>query len=135
MAREHLRIGQLAALVQASPDTLRFYERIGLLRPATRTDGGYRLYDRTAVERVGFIRKAQALGLTLEEVGEILRVAADGTPPCQHVRRTLATRLEEVDARIAELRTLRAALARALARKRTLPIAKSCVCTIIEARA
>lgn len=135
MPSELLTIGKLASLAGVTPDTLRYYERLNLWPPPPRTTGGYRLYDPSFVERIGFIRKAQALGLSLEEVGEILRVADKGTPPCEHVRATLARRLRDVDARIAELQTLRRTLARALARSRTLPLAKSCVCSIIESQA
>ncbi len=127
-----IRIGELAHLAGTSTDTLRFYERLGLLPRAPRTPGGYRLYEPSVAERVAFIKKAQALGLTLEEVREILRVADRGTPPCEHVRETLMARLAEVDARIAELESLRATLRRALARSRRLPLARSCICGIIE---
>lgn len=134
MDATQLRVGQLARLAAASVDTLRYYERLGLLPRAPRTEGGYRLFDRSAVERLAFIRKAQALGLTLQEVREVLRIAADGTEPCKHVRAALGARLREVDARIAELRSLRNALAKALERKRSLPLARSCVCAIIESQ-
>ena len=122
----------LAALAGVSPDALRFYERQGLLKPPQRSVAGYRLYEAQALDRVIFIKRAQALGLTLSEVREILRVADRGTAPCEHVRQTLARRLAEVDARISELQALRATLRRALARSRRLPLARSCICEIIE---
>lgn len=127
-----LRIGVLAAQAGVSPDALRFYERQGLLKPPQRSAAGYRLYEAAALDRVIFIKRAQALGLTLSEVREILRVADRGTAPCEHVRQTLARRLAEVDARISELEALRATLRRALARSRRLPLARSCICEIIE---
>ncbi len=126
------KIGELAALAGVTPDTLRYYERLGLLASTRRTQAGYRLYDRSMAERIGFIHKAQALGLTLEEVREVLRVAGGASPPCEHVRALLATRLQEVQARISELESLRRTLARALTRSRSLPLARSCVCGIIE---
>ncbi len=128
------RIGELAQRVGLSPDTLRFYERRGLLDPVARTASGYRLYGAAALERLTFIRKAQALGLTLDEVAETLRAAARGVRPCAHVRERLAARLRDVDARIAELESFRATLSRALARARSLPVARSCVCEIIESQ-
>jgi DNA-binding transcriptional MerR regulator len=128
-----LRIGELARSAGVSADTLRYYERLGLLPRAQRSSGGYRLFDRTAGDRIAFIRKAQALGLTLEAVREVLRIAADGTAPCEHVRAALSARLSEVDTRIAELQSLRRTLARALAKSRALPVAGTCVCGIIEA--
>lgn len=129
-----LRIGQLAKRVDAPADTLRYYERLGLVEPAARSEAGYRLYDPSAVERMAFIRKAQALGLSLAEVGDVLRAASDGTQPCEHVRETLELRMREVDERIDELSALRRTLARALDRSRELPVAESCVCRIIESQ-
>ncbi len=134
MTTEQLTIGAVAARTGMTPDALRYYDRLGLLTPATRTKAGYRLYDRAALDRLTFIRKARTLGLSLDEVQEILRVADLGTPPCEHVRETLAARLAEVDARIAELESLRATLRRALTRSKRLPLAKSCICGIIESQ-
>lgn len=128
-----LRIGELAVRAGVTPDTLRYYERLRLLPEPPRTNGGYRQYGPATVERITFIKKAQALGLTLEEVRDILRVADRGTNPCEHVRDTLAHRLREVTARVAELRSLERTLRRALARSRRLPLATSCICGIIEA--
>lgn len=133
-AHQGVRIGELAALAGMTADTLRFYERRGLLEPATRTATRYRVYDRSSLERLAFIRKAQALGLSLDEVRDVLRASARGTRPCGHVRATLAARLRDVDARIAELGSLREALSAALARSRALPLARSCVCEIIESQ-
>ncbi|MGH7614396.1 MAG: heavy metal-responsive transcriptional regulator [Gemmatimonadales bacterium] len=127
-----IRIGELAHQAGTSPDTLRYYERLGLLPHLARTPAGYRLYDGAALERVAFIKKARSLGLTLKQVHEVLRVAARGTAPCEHVRTALATRLKEVDVRMAELESLRATLRQALARSRRLPLARSCICGIIE---
>ncbi len=127
-----IRIGELAQRAGTSPDTLRYYERVGLLPRAPRTPAGYRLYDSSVAERIAFIRKAQALGLALDEIREVLRIAAAGTPPCEHVRDALQRRLQDVDARIGELESLRATLRRALARSRRLPLAPSCICGIIE---
>ncbi|MBI4409987.1 MAG: heavy metal-responsive transcriptional regulator [Gemmatimonadetes bacterium] len=128
-----MTIGGLARAAGVSADTLRYYERLGLLPRAQRSSAGYRLFDPSAADRIAFIRKAQALGLTLEEVREVLRIAADGTAPCQHVRAALSSRLSEVDTRIEELESLRRTLTRALARSRALPVAGRCVCGIIEA--
>lgn len=128
-----LRIGELAKVAGVSADALRYYERLGLLAAPSRSAGRYRLYPPSSAERIAFIRKAQALGLTLEEIREVLRIAADGTAPCEHVRAALSTRLREVDTRLEELQSLRRTLARALARSRALPVAGRCVCGIIEA--
>ncbi len=127
-----MRIGELARHVGTSCDTLRYYERVGLLARPRRTPAGYRLYDDSVAERVAFIKKAQALGLALAEIREVLRLAARGTPPCEHVRAALQHRLRQVDARIGELESLRATLRRALARSRAASPVAPCVCTIIE---
>ncbi len=127
-----LRIGELARLSTTTPDTLRYYERLGLLPRPPRTPGGYRLYDPSVAERMVFIKKAQALGLALEEIRDVLRIAAEGTPPCEHVRGALRRRLQDVDARISELESLRSTLRQALTRSRRLPLAASCICGIIE---
>ena len=129
-----LRIGDVARQADVTADTLRYYERLGLIEPAGRTTSGYRTYRRAVVDRLEFIRKAQALGLTLEEILEILRVSAEGAPPCEHVRSTLTQRLHELDARLADLRALRRTLSSALDRSAKMPLADWCVCGIIESR-
>jgi DNA-binding transcriptional MerR regulator len=129
-----LTSGELATRAGVTSDTLRYYERLGLLPPAPRSAAGYRLYDPTTPERLAFIGKAKALGLTLDEVREVLGVAAAGTAPCEHVRAMLSRRLREIEARITELSELRSTLARALRRSRKLPVASSCVCGIIESQ-
>jgi DNA-binding transcriptional MerR regulator len=134
MSTPVMRIGELARVSGLRADTLRYYERLGLLPSPARSHGGYRQYDASALSRLAFIRKAQALGLTLDETREVLRIAADGAPPCEHVRAALAARLQQVDERIAELAGLRETLRRALARSRRLPVTSSCVCEIIEAQ-
>lgn len=104
------RIGQLARHVGASPDTLRFYERKGLVHPVARSEGGHRLYGEEALHRLNFINQAQALGLTLEEIRAMLRVMEEGRPPCADVRRVLRQKVSLLERRIAELTALRAAL-------------------------
>ena len=129
-----LRIGEVARCSDMTPDTLRYYERLGLIEPAGRTPGGYRTYGRAVIDRLAFIRKAQALGLTLDEVSDVLRASTEGAAPCEHVRATLTKRLLEVDARMADLRALRRTLEAALDWSRELPLAESCVCGIIESQ-
>lgn len=132
--KNELTIGQLARAGDTSPDALRYYERRGLLAPARRSAAGYRLYDRSAVERLDFIRKAQALGLKLDQVIEVLRAAADGGPPCEHVRATLEVRLHQVDARLRDLRALRSTLVDALSKPTGMQDSESCICGIIESQ-
>ncbi len=129
-----LRIGQVADRAKVGTDTLRYYERIGLVEPTTRSTGGYRLYDRTVFDRLAFVKKAQALGLTLEEVGAVLEAALDGSPPCDHVRTMLRARLQEVDDRMADLRALRTTLREALDRSREGAPLDGALCDIIESQ-
>lgn len=102
-----MRIGQLADATGTTAKTLRFYEVSGLLPPAQRMASGYRDYTDDAVGRVGFIRRGQAAGLTLAQIGQILRIRDHGQAPCSHVRDLLGQRLRELDAQIAELLALR----------------------------
>ncbi|GAB5601716.1 heavy metal-responsive transcriptional regulator [Thermus sp. FJN-A] len=108
-------IGQLAQEFGLSPDALRYYERLGLLAPEGRTPGGFRLYGEEARHRLRFIREAQAAGLRLEDIREVLGVMAVGNPPCRHVREALGRRLEEVRRKLGELQALERALAERLA--------------------
>jgi DNA-binding transcriptional MerR regulator len=114
-------IGQLARLAGVKPDTVRFYERAGLLEQPERTFSGYRLYDRAAVQRLRFIKKAQAFGFTLEEIKRILRLRGRGRETCACVVHLAEASLGEVEARLRELSAYRDALARNLARWRRAP--------------
>ncbi|MFQ5747036.1 MAG: heavy metal-responsive transcriptional regulator [Gemmatimonadota bacterium] len=128
-----MRIGELAKLAGVTPDTVRYYEREGLLAAAPRTPSGYRDYGPEALDDLRFIRKAQALGLKLADVREVLEISAGGRPPCEHVRATVTARLEEVEARLRELRALRATLRETLVRlDGAPPPAAGCRCAVIE---
>ena len=108
-----MRIKELGERAGLVPDTIRYYERVGLLEPATRAPNGYREYADDTLEDLRFIQKAQALGLKLRDIQEVMEIAAGGRASCEHVRRALASRLEEVETRLRELRaTLREALVR-----------------------
>jgi DNA-binding transcriptional MerR regulator len=105
-----VRIGELARRSGTTTKTIRYYEAIGLLDPPARTPSGYRDYEADALERLAFIRAAQALGLTLGEIRSIIALRDDGQTPCGHVLDLLRGRADELDQRIAELRTLRGEL-------------------------
>ncbi|MET0342679.1 MAG: MerR family transcriptional regulator [Polyangiales bacterium] len=105
-----LRIGELARLVGLSPDTLRHYERLGLLLGVRRTRGGFREFDADAAGRVRTIQAALALGFSLRELAELLRQRAAGKPPCRKARAIAARRLHELDEELTRLNALRAAL-------------------------
>jgi DNA-binding transcriptional MerR regulator len=109
---EHaLKIGELASAAGVSCDTVRYYERLNLLPRAARTRTGYRLYTEVDVERLRFIKQAQALGLSLEEIKELLPGRGAGLAECRRVRDLLSAKLKELDARIAEMRAFRRVLA------------------------
>ena len=103
----HLRIGEVARQSGMGVESLRFYENRGLIQPVARTPAGYRLYDPSIFERLSFIKKAQAVGFSLDEIGRIIAEARTGKRPCAEVRRLAAGRLAELEQRIAELRRYR----------------------------
>jgi len=129
-----MRIGQLARSAGVTADTIRYYEREGLLPPPARTASGYREYDIRALEDLDFIRKARASGLKLADIREVQQIAAGGQAPCEHVRATVEARLEEVEARLRELRSLRRTLRTTLERLDRLgTLPSGCRCAAIEA--
>lgn len=103
-------IGEVAEAAGVSATTLRYYEREGLLHVPARTPGGYRDYLPQVVDRVGFIRQAQAAGLTLRQIGQILAIRDHGDPPCRHVAEIVDRRLADVEQNLADLRRTRAQL-------------------------
>lgn len=96
-------IGELADATGTTTKTLRYYEGEGLLAAPERTPGGYRDYAPEAVERVTFIRQAQASGLTLGQIREVLLVRDGGLAPCEHVATFVNERLTDIKERIREL--------------------------------
>jgi MerR family transcriptional regulator, copper efflux regulator len=103
-------IGEAAAQAGVPAKTIRFWEDQQLLPPPARTSAGYRYYDPAILERLAFIRNAQAAGLTLEHIRQVLRIRDGGQPPCVHVTGLIAQRLAEVETRLAELTRTRTQL-------------------------
>jgi len=101
-----MRIGELARLSGVRASALRYYEQLGLLSEPGRTESGYRMYDEDAVDRLAFIRAAQAVGLTLAEVRQVLGVRDAGEAPCRVATDLIENRHAAVGAKIAELRRL-----------------------------
>jgi DNA-binding transcriptional MerR regulator len=108
------RIGELARLTALSPDTLRAYERRGLLEPSGRSRGRFREYQRGAVDQVRWVQNALALGFTLAQLSDFRRQRARGKPPCLEVKEAAEARLRDLDIELARLNRLRSALQRAL---------------------
>ena len=115
-----MKIGDLASAVGLPTRTIRFYEKRRLLPEPQRQPNGYRIYDQDSVDRVQFIQRAQAAGLTLAEIGGVLQVRAESGPPCEHVTALLETKLDDVDRRIKELGQLRRDLTRLIDRSHQL---------------
>ena len=109
-----IRIGQLARRCGVSPDTLRHYERMDLLRPAGRTEGGYRFYRAEAETRVRLIQVALSVGFTLAELSRFLKLREAGRPPCRAVRALAAAKLGELERRLRDLHRLRGSLRKLL---------------------
>ncbi len=109
-----LTVSKLADRVGTSADTVRYYERIGLLAEPDRSPSGYRMYDDDAVDRVRFIKYAQRYGLRLEEIAELLEIRERGLCPCGHTRRLLERRLAQLDEDMAAMARLRHDIGRML---------------------
>ena len=115
-----MRIGELAGGAGLTVKTLRFYEQAGVLPSAARLPSGYRDYDDSALARLRFVRAAQAAGLTLSEIRQVIAVRDDEGPPCEHVAGLLDAHAADLDQRIVELTALRADIARLRKRASTL---------------
>ncbi len=111
-SKNGMTIGRVAKTAGVPATTLRYYEREGLLDAPVRTSAGYRMYDDQAVERLRFIRAAQAVGFTLDDIRTLLQL--DSHESCGDVQKLLERRIGEVDRKLAELRYVRAALGRAV---------------------
>jgi MerR family copper efflux transcriptional regulator len=115
-----MRIGELAERARMSTKAIRYYEQIGILAPPARTPSGYRAYDQTALGRLEFVRAAQALGLTLGEIRQIIALRDHGEAPCTHVTTLLQSRAAALDRRIDQLQRLRGELLQLAERATTL---------------
>ena len=105
-----LTIGELAQRAQLGAETLRHYERLGLLAPASRSPSGYRRYTAQALDRLDFIRRSQALGFSLMQIGELLALHGRPETDMSAVRAIAAQRLAEIDAKLDDLQRLKAGL-------------------------
>ncbi|MCH8077789.1 MAG: heavy metal-responsive transcriptional regulator [SAR324 cluster bacterium] len=107
MPSRAMYIGEAASKAETTIKTLRYYERIGLIPPAPRSNGRFRVYHEDTVERVRFIRKAQALGFSLEEIRGIVRVHDQGECSCGQVAHTVETKLKILDRKVKALNRLK----------------------------
>ncbi len=111
-----LKIGDVAAQSGLTAPTIRYYESVGLLAPAARSATGYRHYTQRTVDELHFIKKAQALGFSLDEIREILDLSRAGKSSCSHVLDLARGHLAAVDARIRQLARFRETLAAEIAK-------------------
>jgi DNA-binding transcriptional MerR regulator len=109
-----LLVAELAAAAGVGPDTIRYYERAGLLAPPPRTSSGYRRFPPETVDRLRFIQGCQRLGLRLRDIGDLLSIRDSGVCPCEPAESLLRRRMAEVDAELARLSSLRGDLHRML---------------------
>jgi len=114
VATRTFTIGEAAKRACVSPDTLRHYERVGVLPRAPRTQGGYRYYTETTVARVLFVRNAMRFGFSMKELAGFLHARDDGRPPCRSVRAAGERLLRNLDQQILELTAARAMMAETL---------------------
>lgn len=104
-------IGELAKLCKVTSDTLRFYEKNGLLIPSGRSSSGYRLYNEENLAQIRFILKSKQLGLTLDEIQELLAIRLEATKhSCAEVKSITQAKLNTIDEKIAQLTDIRTAL-------------------------
>ncbi len=115
-----MKIGELADACGVTAKTVRYYESIGLLDEPMRTASGYRAYDDTAMERLRFIRDAQATGLTLAEIASVLELKGSGVGSCAHTMALIDAHVDQIDAQIAQLKAARHELTLMAERARSL---------------
>src|SRR5215471_19209235 len=107
---EILSIGQVARLAGVGVETVRFYEREGLLEEPPRRASGYRQYSEQVVTRLHFIRRAKLLGFSLKEIGELLQLRVDAQTSCEEVKQRTEAKIAEVERKLVELQRMRQAL-------------------------
>ncbi len=105
-----MTIGQVARHTGLDIETVRYYEREGLIPPPPRSTGGYRRYSADSIRRLSFVRQAKALGFSLAEIRELLSLSADSQASSHAVKQLAEQRLADIDSRIAALERMRAAL-------------------------
>ena len=114
MGRSSLQIGEIASLSGVSIDTVRYYERLKLLPPAARSSGGFRKFSVETVERIRFIKHAQEMGFSLDEIKQLFSTG-DGVNQCEAVHELLVKKLAELETKINQMRDFKKVLNRHLA--------------------
>jgi len=104
--RKSYTAGQLAKVTNVNIQTVRFYDRQGILKPASRTEAGYRIYDKEGVKRLNFIIQAKELGFSLKEIKEFLELRVQSVQTCDRVRKKTTEKLKDIQNKIAHLKKL-----------------------------
>jgi MerR family transcriptional regulator, copper efflux regulator len=126
-------IGTISKESRLPVKTIRYYEELGLLKTIGRTEGGYRLFRADTLSRLHFIKRAQALGLSLAEIKPFLEVREQGELPYVQVRQTLQSKLSDVDRQILELQRLKLELKELLSESSSEPIdSETIICPLLE---
>ena len=126
-----LTIGNVARRVGIRNSAVRYYEARGLLKPTARLPNGYRIYDEDAVGLLRFVRRAQALGITLKEVRKLLELSRRGQRPCREVKQLARRHLADLDLKIRELELLRKEL-QLLLRRKVRQSGRQSICPLIQ---
>ena len=132
----YLTIGKTSKLLRVNPRTLRFYEQIGLVRPTSRSENGYRLYSPQDIERLMFVRRAKKMGLALNEIGSVLSLTDEGL--CNSVKTQvgdlLTRKISEVDNNIREMEQLKKEFTefRIYLQEKELPLTIPGTCSCLE---
>ncbi len=133
------QIGRVARELGINPKTIRYYEEIGLIPSAERTENGYRVYGQADIDRIAFILRARELDFSLDDIGEILALREGGEAPCLYVTDLVQKQLAVIDAKIAALNQLRKELEDVQRQAESISLDviadKECVCHLIENRA
>ncbi|MDA1049458.1 MAG: heavy metal-responsive transcriptional regulator [Planctomycetota bacterium] len=124
-------VGQLAKRAGVGVETVRFYERKGLLAVPERKPSGYRQYDEEVVDRLRFIKRAKELGFTLNEIKELLSLRLDPTTTCADVKKRSAEKIDDIEAKIRTLQRMKKALVKVT--KACRGRGGTCECPILEA--
>ncbi|WP_414563470.1 MULTISPECIES: heavy metal-responsive transcriptional regulator [unclassified Anabaena] len=131
--KQLLLIGQVTNLSGISIRTIRYYESVGLIASLGRTEGGFRQFSTNVLTRLAFIKRAQNLGLSLEEIRDILQVYDQGQPPCGDIKEKLEEKLLQIDHQINQLFTLRSEIGELLSGwKNTHGKQEDTICPIIQ---
>ena len=130
--RRMLKIGDVSRMSGVGIEALRFYEKSGLVDSPSRTFNGYRVYGEDVLERLSFIKQAQALGFSLEEIRQLIKGAGKGESSCEEVRGIVRRRVAELDERLRELHRYRKELKNTLEEWDRVGHAQGHICGLIE---